>query len=105
MQSWTGRTIFIVDKVHTDRWAPTSEGRELRRQTSKRQCLMKKFTQQSLVGLRKDPANSNKDPGKIRKGLGFECVESSVLLLCALVMLKRERAGAETVVVCNVMFL
>ena len=55
MQTWTGRTIFVVDvgKIHTDRWGPTSGGRGLRRQTSRaRKCLiwwMKKFTQQSLV--------------------------------------------------------
>ena len=48
------------------------------------------------------PTNSSKDPEKIWQSLGFECVDCSVLPLCALVMLKRERAGAEPVVVCSV---
>ena len=32
---WTGRTIFLVDKTHTDRWEPTSAGKELKQPISK----------------------------------------------------------------------
>ena len=52
---------------------------------------------QKVRCLRTLENNSSKDQENIRQSLGFECADCSVLLLCALVMLKRERAGTGTV--------
>ena len=63
----------------------------------------------SLWILAAPPGNSgtylHHTPGKRSgKAWGFECAECSVFLLCVLVMSKRERAGTEAVVICDVQF-
>ena len=59
MIPWTGRILFLVDKIHTNRW-----GTDQRRQRVEASnlinsqsgtssiCSMKKLTRQSIVGLR-----------------------------------------------------
>ena len=52
-----------------------------------------------IASLAAPLGHSSKDPEKIRHSLGLVCANCSVFLLCALVMIKRERAETETVVI------